>query len=163
MPLNAAGVAASVNAQYQSIRGTNNNNTSLSLMGSAWQSAIHSDSSAGVNPIASAAAPASAGIISAAYGGLTGNVTGNADTLAKMFADYWATSHLTPIAPCVTITGNDAAAKVGAYKSAITGVITTIESEPYLGALFSAVEAVTKTITWFGLDSQGAPLTGTVS
>lgn len=163
MPLNSAGVAALVNAQYQSIRGTNNNATSLSLMGSAWQSAIHADASAGVNPIASTASPASASIISGAYSGLTGNVTGNADILAKILADYWATSHLTPVAPCVAITGNDATSKVGAYKAAITGAITTTESKPYFEALFSAIEAVTKTIVWSGVTADGVPLTGTVS
>ena len=163
MPLNAAGIASTINSTYQGIRGTNNNVSSLSLMGSSWQLAYHTDSSAGVNPIASSAAPANAALIGSAYAGLTASHHVNIDILAQMFAAYWATSHLTPIGACVAISGNDAMTKVSAYKAAIISVITTTESTPYLEVLFSAVEAVTKTITWYGVNAVGAPMTGTVS
>jgi|GEM_PF-5194949 len=161
MPLNAAGVASSINSAYQDVISTNDVNTSLNLMKSAWQNAYHGDASASVNPIATGAG--SAGVIGAAYAGLTGSVTNNVDVLAQMFADYWATSHLAPVPPCVSILGNDAATKVGAYKAAIMGVITTSESTPYFEALFVAVESVTKTIIWSGVTNLGAPLTGSVS
>jgi hypothetical protein len=163
MPLNAAGVASAVNSTYQAIVATNDNSTSLAIMGASWQSAVHSDASAGVNPIANSSAPASAGIIGAAYTGLAVSKSGNIDILAGMFADYWATSHLTPVAPCVVIFGNDAATKVGAYKAAIKGVLTTKEKTPYFDTLFAAMESVTKTIIWTGADSMGVPMTGTVS
>ena len=163
MPLNAAGVASSVNSAYQDVIATNDNSTSLAAMAAAWQSAIHADASAGVNPIAAAAAPATASIIGAAYAGLTSNAASNADILANMFASYWATSHLTPIPPCVTITSNDAATKVSAYKAAINSAVTNIETTPYLEGLFIAVEGVTKTIVWHGVTSLGSPLVGSIT
>ena len=163
MPFNAAGVASSINGVYQSILADHMNVDAKALLSAAWESAYHADAMAGVCPIAAVGPPANSAAIKQGIEAMVNNSGSDINALAQAFADYWATSHLTPTGSAVAIVGNDAATKVSAYKSAIQGCITDQDTQPYFENLLKAVEDVTKTIIWTGVTSTGSSVTGTIS
>lgn len=159
MSLNPSAPASSIYTQYNQLIHTGLSNRAA--FASVWDSSYLAYGNAGVVPIATG--PATAGII---YSGIMSLVTyqeENITRLAQMFSDYWATSHLIPVSPAVSIIGNDALTKVSDFEDAIRNSYRYIDTKPYYRHLIQNVEDVVKTIIWTGLDSSGSTITGTIS
>lgn len=132
------------------------------LFASSWQSAYHSYAQQGVGSIC-AAGPGDSQILYDGIYSLWGYSEDNTTHLAQMFANYWATSHLVPSGPAVSIVSNDALTRVSQFDAAIKNARTNSLSTPYFKGLIDSVESVVKTIVWTGIDSNGSTVTGTIA
>lgn len=159
MSLDTATAASAIESEYSSLIETGSDGRAA--YAGAWESAYLAYGTAGVVPIA--IGPAVGGIVQAGLLSLVGYESANITKLAQMFADYWATSHLLPLPPAVSIVGNDALTKVSAFEAAIRASYTTSISTPAFKTLLDNVEGVVKTIIWTGLDVLGKPVTGKIS
>lgn len=158
MSLVAAVPASEISGAYLTFAGIGG--SGRPALAGAWESAYFKYSATGIVPIATG--PAAGGIINAGLLSIDGYASANVDALANMFASYWATSHLIPVPPAISIAGNDALTKVEDFRAAILASYTNTESTPYFEVFLTNIETVVKTIIWTGATITG-PIIGTIS
>lgn len=159
MPLNTAVAASIIESSYQTmiVEGLSFKTSYTS----AWSDAYEAYSSTGICTISKDPGPGD--VIGSTLLSMDDYSVANIDKLAQGFADYWSNSHLTPKSPAVSISGNDASTKVNDFKLAIISAVTQELKTPPFKHLFDACDPVVKSIIWFGTNSSGNPITGTIS